>query len=283
MLISEVFGYAVDDRSEAAVANRSIKLCPFRGSTCTKASIKDPLGICSLSETGASAAVICPVRFLDRHQIFKDAAAVAFGSNVSFGVFPEIRILEIDDPENSGRIRKIGKIDFVLARIDAGRVTDFAALEVQSSYISGTSIRPGFEHFLATGKIDPVAADRRPDFRSSAQKRLFPQLQLKVPVFRRWGKKFFVVVDRLFFDELPVFKETTKSNSEITWLVYDLKKQGYAFELSDLRTSFTNWDTVQNTIREEGRSPEPDEIIAELQLKLSGPAAKTAKPIILST
>ena len=270
MLIAEVFGHYVQDQSPTAVGNRSAKLCPYRGSTCTKTSIKEPLGICSLSSDGRSAAVICPVRFQDKHRIFKDAAAIAFGEKIRFGVFPEIRILEIDDPDNSARSRKIGKIDFLIARIDAEKITDFAALEVQASYISGTSIRPGFEHFLATGIIDPVAADRRPDFRSSAQKRLFPQLQLKVPVFRRWGKKFFVVVDNHFFGELPTFKETTKSNSEITWLVYDLRRQDASFELSGLRARYTNWDTVQNSIREEGRSPEPQDIIAELQLKFSG-------------
>ena len=281
MLISEVFGYWVGDSSPAAMANRAIKLCPFRVSPCTKTSLKDPLGICSLAESGGSAAAICPVRFQQDHRIFKDAAKVAFGDGVRFGVFPEIRILEMPDSKYEGAVKKIGKIDFLLARIDGEKIIDFAALEVQATYISGNSIRPGFNHFLKTGEVDPIAANRRPDFRSSAQKRLFPQLQLKVPVFRRWGKKFFVVVDRRFFSELPNFKETTKSNGEITWLIYDLKLRMHGYELSDLRTSFTNWDTVQNAIREEGRSPEPENIIAELQLKLTGSSGKAGQILIL--
>ena len=66
---------------------------------------------------------------------------------------------------------------------------------------------------------------RRPDFRSSAQKRLMPQLALKVPIFRRWNKRFFVAVDRTFYGELPTLKERSLGNSEITWLVYDFQRQ----------------------------------------------------------
>jgi hypothetical protein len=70
----------------------------------------------------------------------------------------------------------------IAALNDQGDPADFAALEVQSVYISGTSIRPAFEAFLETGTLTEDC-ERHPDFRSSAQKRLMPQLSLKVPVF----------------------------------------------------------------------------------------------------
>jgi hypothetical protein len=41
----------------------------------------------------------------------------------------------------------------------------------------------------------PFLAGHRPDYRSSGPKRLMPQLQIKVPSLRRWGKKMAVVVD----------------------------------------------------------------------------------------
>jgi hypothetical protein len=109
---------------------------------------------------------------------------------------------------------------------------------------------------------------RRPDFRSSAQKRLIPQLQLKVPVFRRWGKKFFVVVDSQFFHSLPEFRTTSAANSEVTWLVYPLKLSKQSYRMDAVDAVFTEWDDVQTSLRE-GRAPDPSEIISELQLKFA--------------
>ena len=144
------------------------------------------------------------MRFLEADRIFVDGARLAFGTGVEFAVFPEIRILRIEGKGEAAK--KIGKVDFLLGRVSDGKVVDFAAMEVQAVYFSGTSIRPAMRHFLKEGVLDFANSDRRPDFRSSAQKRLAPQLMLKVPVFRRWAKKFFVVVDSKFFGSLPAFK-----------------------------------------------------------------------------
>lgn len=267
MRIAEVFGYGVENNSEEAWSSRSQKLCPFRNSPCTKSSIEDPIGICSLSD-GQEAASLCPVRFVEDDKIFVDTARLAFGPGATFGIFPEIRILKIEAETESDRERKIGKVDYVLGKIENGQVTDFAAVEVQAVYFSGTTIRPALKYFMDNRALDPTNSDRRPDFRSSAQKRLMPQLQLKVPVFRRWGKKFFVVVDTQFFGSLPTFSETTPSNSEITWLAYPFAKSGDDYKMGDARIIYSEWDEVRNALRE-GTPPDPDEIIGELQEKLA--------------
>lgn len=114
MLISEIFGKSVDDLSPEALAVRSAKLCPFRGTTCTKSSIPDPLGVCTLSD-GQHAAAVCPVRFLESDRIFKDAAGIAFGPNSDVAVFAETRILRIEMQE--GPTKKIGKVDFLIAKV----------------------------------------------------------------------------------------------------------------------------------------------------------------------
>lgn len=189
MRIAEVFGYDVADNSVEAWSARHAKHCKFRNSPCTKASISDPLGICTLAD-GGNAASLCPVRFLEQARIFKDAATIAFGEGTTFGIFPEIRILEIASSEEAGRSKKIGKVDFLIGKIDEGVIIDFAAVEIQAAYFSGNSLRPVFDHYMATRSMEGVNSKRRPDFRSCAQKRLVPQLQLKIPVFRRWGKKF---------------------------------------------------------------------------------------------
>jgi Restriction endonuclease NotI len=279
MKVAEVFGFAIEDQSTEAWASRDAKRCPFRETRCTKSSKTDPLGICSLSN-GASAATLCPVRFLEGGRIFSDAARIAFGEDATFAVFPEIRILEIPHATDAERKTKIGKVDFLIGRIEAGRVADFAAIEIQAAYFSGASLRPFLDNFLKTHSSEGFETKRRPDFRSCAQKRLMPQLQLKIPVFRRWGKKFFVVIDSQFFGSLPAFSRTSSSNSELTWLSYPISANGVGYSLGAPEVVFSEWDEVQNSLRE-GRPPEPDDIIRELQAKLDGPIAR--RPVVVAS
>ncbi len=47
-----------------------------------------------------------------------------------------------------------------------------------------------------------------------------PQLQIKVPTLRRWGKKMAVVVDRAFFDSVGEMDRVSDiSNADIAWFV----------------------------------------------------------------
>jgi hypothetical protein len=278
MLISEIFGRGILDVSHEATEIRKAKLCPFRGTTCTKSSKTDPIGICSLSD-GREAAAICPVRFLEDDRIFKDAAKIAFGSGCEVGIFPEIRILRILE-EGSPDAKKIGKVDFLIGKIEHGKVIDFAAIEVQSSYFSGIEIVPALKYFLQHNTLNEAISDRRPDFRSSAQKRLMPQLQLKVPVFRRWGKKFFVIVDTKFFQSLPKFKTTSASNSEVIWLNYPIALTGNNYSMNEPIVVGTHWDDVVTSLRE-GVAPETHEIFDELQSKLSVKGEKRTRTLIV--
>jgi hypothetical protein len=91
-----------------------------------------------------------------------------------------------------------------------------------------------------------------------------PQLNLKVPVFRRWGKRFFVAVDSLFFSNLPEFKTVSSiENSEITWLVYPFANTPMGFRMQSPRLIFTLWEDVLTALRE-GQEPTPSEIMAEI-------------------
>jgi Restriction endonuclease NotI len=70
------------------------------------------------------------------------------------------------------------------------------------------------------------ARNRRADFRSSGPKRLLPQLQIKVPSLRRWGKKMIVIVDAPFFNSLGPMEEVGDiSNADIVWCVVDYQEQ----------------------------------------------------------
>ncbi len=264
--IAEIFGRHVDDGTAEAKNSRKRKICPFRHAQCNKGNIDDPLGICSFGNEN-QATVVCPSRFLEGEQIFRDAGRLAFGSKRSVAAIPEIRVLKVE--VFGGKSRRIGKIDFMLAVLDMnGKPIDFAALEVQAVYISGRSIRPAFDQYLKNGSL-PTGSERRPDFRSSAQKRLMPQLSLKVPIFRRWGKKFFVVVDQTFFNELPKMPTVAGiENSEVTWLVYPFDKRDSVVKIGEPKVVYTLWDAVMNALRE-GAAPIPSEILSELEGNLS--------------
>jgi len=255
--IGEVFGH--DTALPARRAKQNLHPCPFRGNECAKGNKASPLGICSLTE-GRTATVVCPVRFLEGGVMFRDAARIAFGKGVTCVAVPEVRVLEV---LRDGKPRKIGKVDFLLAQVEGGRAVDFAALEVQAVYISGATIRPAFDRYIRTGEL-AEDGKRRPDFRSSAQKRLMPQLALKVPIFRRWGKRFFVATDSTFFSELPTMHPQSSGNSEVTWLSYDFERQSEGgYRMQPPNVVHTLWDDVETALRE-GKAPEKSELLAEL-------------------
>jgi hypothetical protein len=192
--------------------------------------------------------------------MFRDAATIAFGAGMDFVALPEVKLLEV---RGRGRSKKIGKVDFLLAKIENETAVDFAALEVQAVYMSGETVRPYFDHYVATGELSEEGK-RRTDFRSSGPKRLMPQLALKVPVFRRWGKRFFVVVDSPFLEALPPFRTTTAGNGEITWLVYDFHRQSEGgYRMQGDQTIHTVWEDVEEALRE-GTAPEQSELLAQL-------------------
>lgn len=253
--IAEVFGHDTGIKVEEKV--RRTPYCPFRKNVCTKQNKSDPLGICSYTD-GQTATVVCPVRFREAGRLFVDAGRAAFGTGHRVLVVPEVRLLEI--PETK---KRIGKIDFLIALLDGNdKPVDFAAIEVQAVYVSGKSSRGPFEHYLRTGG-NHSDGRRRPDFRSSAQKRLMPQLSLKVPVFRRWGKRFFVAVDSNFFAAMPKLASVSAGNAEITWLVYPFHRGPRGFSMDGPSVYHTLWDDVVTSLRE-GIPPDREELLADL-------------------
>ncbi len=246
--LAEVFGFPTSNFSTEATRHRAKRLCPYNNKVpnCTKDKAKDPLGVCSVYEDD-HAVVTCPVRFRQDWLIADDAATFFFPS-VSWTSLTEVRL-----SDKLGR--SAGNIDVVLvAYNDRGRVIDFGALEVQAVYISG-NIRNAFEYYMQNPK------DRqdmnwegpyypRPDYLSSSRKRLAPQLIYKGGILNRWCKKLAVVVDKHFFANLPTLPETSPSEADIAWLIYELsfdydQKQ---FVLTHHRTVYTAFTAALKTI-----------------------------------
>jgi len=121
---------------------------------------------------------------------------------------------------------------------------------------------------------------RRPDYRSSGPKRLMPQLQIKVPSLRRWGKKMAVVVDRSFFLAMGKMRTVPHiSNCDVAWFVVRYEETtGGRFRLSRDSVQFTTLeDSVEGLTAGVPVSLEIFEkrILAKLE-RLSGPSKITS-------
>lgn len=215
--------------------------CPFQatkqGAMCSKEG-----GVCSLRlysyaihpKTGRAVGVpiagkqgelraTCPYRFHDELDVFKWVGEVILGDSDPLLV-SEVGFLEAGATTDNEGGDDVGRIDMVLVsnKTAKGAPMAWAALEIQAVYFSGNAMKGEFEAFndAAVDWVIFPAGRRRPDYRSSGPKRLMPQLQIKVPTLRRWGKKMAVVVDRSFFDSIGEMDNVADiSNADIAWFI----------------------------------------------------------------
>lgn len=220
---AEQYGFPLSDQSPNAVSARAGHLCPFQRSRCNK-----PGGVCSITD-GVSYPITCPNRFKEDDLIYGEAGYAVFGTRTDLVALKEIPFLEAHDQEGAAP----GRIDNVLAHYANGELKDWCALEVQAVYFSGAGMEAEMTAYTRFGTLPspqtPLrdgrgrALTRRPDYRSSAPKRLLPQLEIKVPTLRRWGKKMCVAVDQPFFNWMPRMEPANHlSNADVIWLTFRL-------------------------------------------------------------
>ena len=220
---------------------RTPQPCPFQGRKAGAVCSKDG-GVCSLRlysyekhpDNGRAVGVpldgkqgylraTCPYRFQDEQDVFRWIGETILDDPDPQCV-PEVGFLEADASADSEGGDDVGRIDMVLADSKSPKETlrNWVAVEMQSVYFSGNAMRGEFEAF-SDNSVNWVifsAGRRRPDYRSSGPKRLMPQLQIKVPTLRRWGKKMAVVVDRAFFDSIGEMDSVADiSNADIAWFI----------------------------------------------------------------
>ncbi len=221
--LAEVFGFPISNQSEAACRIRDNRLCPFhnRVPNCTKNSVENPLGVCSVYE-GKQAVITCPVRFREDWVVATDAAQFFFPSAARWTSLTEVRLRDADG-------RSAGNIDVVLVSYDhEGRLLDFGALEIQAVYISGNVTKP-FEAYMHNPQVGSsfTWSDShtypRPDYLSSSRKRLAPQLVSKGGILNSWGKRIAVALDEAFYATLPALPQVAPERAEVAWLIYGLR------------------------------------------------------------
>ena len=218
--------------------NATAPPCPFMtttgGGRCSKIG-----GVCSLRlyeqvapATGETKVVdgdegelrvVCPHRFKQEGIIYSEIGCHMLGTPHP-EIVGEVRFLQRANAgeQDSQESEDVGNIDNVLVHPNRA-LLQWCALEIQAVYFSGSKMKLLFEQiesFRYPGHPFPDQS-RRPDYRSSGPKRLMPQLQIKVPTLRRWGKKMAVVVDHAWFRNNVIDVATVKdvSNSDIAWFI----------------------------------------------------------------
>lgn len=278
-LFREVYGYHSEEdapqRKEHIMETKSgsrifSSECPFTGHACTKATDYDeerdetrPLGVCSASGPNGSPVVTCPERFksnivwedLQKH-LFADAG-------------DEFFVLE------EGKLGEAGRIDLIPVMHQGGRITDFAAVEIQSSYFSGDSIRDEFVEYM--DQIDngnpprPPQGYRQMDYRSCVDKRLLPQLEEKVETIEAWGRKFGVVLQKIAFDNSNIVRHIDRVREEdatFFFFVYDYGEDTPQYQLVLDEIFPTTLEQITMAIGE-SIAPDEDEFMDYLERKLA--------------
>lgn len=197
--------------------------CWKQGGICSLRSYERSQGIVQVNPAGSTLRATCPSRFEEGKKVYQwigefilsNAGAVAIGEVPFLQRVPRIGQA---DPQLK---REVGRIDNVLVTLSDERL-EWCPVEKQAVYFSGEKMALDFQHlanFNEEGLPFPQV-NRRPDYRSSGPKRLLPQLQVKVPALRTWGKKMAVVVDEDFFKQLgPISPANDLSNAEVVWFI----------------------------------------------------------------
>jgi hypothetical protein len=197
-------------------------------------------------DEGGVLCTVCPYRFYEADLIFRWIGATILGIENPL-VVGQVGFLERIEKQGGVGRDEVGRIDHVLVHPDISTLT-WCALEMQAVYFSGGSMTKEFEMLAeATGKGIPFpAAKRHPDYPSSGPKRLMPQLQIKVPTLRRWGKKMCVLVDRGFFRALsPMEMVPDISNCDIAWFVVRYDEEG---DRAVLVPDFVRYTTLEHAV-----------------------------------
>lgn len=193
----ELFGYAPDDNTKAALAPRKSSNCPFIGGRCIK-QFKSGLvsGACTLKPTSSEPVICCPNRLYgDSYKVLLDVAVDAFG--------PDMRLCH-NQTESVGDGRDVivfgkhwGKelrlpsrisgggyfVDWILARLAPDRsLAEFVAIELQTMDTTG-SYEAQVHRMLGTGIVLPEKSSNINW--ENVSKRILPQIIFKGHVLRQ--------------------------------------------------------------------------------------------------
>ena len=267
------------------------QLAPAAGLACNKKG-----GVCSIRSFTANGpteidfgdiTATCPNRFIDDGLIIKEIGRIILGADkpliakeIPFLKRPAIADQRPETNAHDPAEEDVGRIDLVCVHPDQSKLL-WCAVELQAVYFSGGAMSKDFAmiNSNAGNRIPMPGARRRPDFRSSGPKRLMPQLQIKVPTLRRWGKKMVVVVDEPFFEALgPMDKVEDISNCDICWIVVRFEDHS-ANDDARMSIASTQFTTLERAVEglTAGEPTTLDEFETKMREKLTLSSSQTRK------
>ena len=191
----EIFGYAPDDMSTACRSLWTLGACPFTEAPCVKTNHDKTVvyGVCSVT-TKYGDCVVCPNRlYADGKAVLKRVAKDAFGSLPFYSYQEFVRRRDVAEPcvvalgINSGnevRVPQLGSMDWVLARIEELKLTEYTGIEVQSVDVTG-NYRDAWHAYRRLEEGDVVPSSEHGMNWANVYKRLIPQILRKSLVYSR--------------------------------------------------------------------------------------------------
>jgi len=271
--ILEIFGHDTEcTRKNAWKAIISSQACPFIKRKCFKVRKSQPdisIGTCSLSYGRKRQPImICPLRLLERHQIFTDA----------------IHLLTLHEPGNELHIVSEisvpgGSVDYFLVSARKDKPIDFVGIELQTLDTTGT-VWPARERFLMDAglKADENAAQSTKSYGMNwkmTAKTILVQLHHKVETVEHLSKHLVLVAQdcllnymrrEFSFDHL----ESARSGDAMHFHSYSLERTKDAYSIILNERYSTDALGVSKALGLQAKARvELDVILSELENKIS--------------
>jgi Restriction endonuclease NotI len=195
--IVEIFGYASDDLSKTSRSLWDLGACPFIEKACTKLNHDKTIvyGVCSVTSAYGDC-IICPNRIYEKkYASLRKVASDAFGHNIEFLTYEEFIPRRNEDSEcvvalgqTSGKEVKLGtgvSMDWVLARVQNGKLLEYVGVEVQSIDTTG-NYRDSWKAYKNLAPSDTIIPKSGHGMNwANVQKRLIPQLIQKGLIYSK--------------------------------------------------------------------------------------------------
>lgn len=199
--IVEIFGYSPDDLSVAARSAWNRKHCIFVGAPCSKTNHdgSEVYGTCSVTSKGEDC-IICPNRLYEKnYSILSSVAEDAFGGGLPLYLYDDYLskrsngnagICVVALGQKSGKEVKLGRqlsMDWVLAKVNGGKLVGYVGVEVQSIDITG-NYRDNWAYYRDLPNLSKNTSIPESEHGmnwANVHKRLIPQIIRKGLIYSR--------------------------------------------------------------------------------------------------
>lgn len=219
--IVELFGYEPDDLSVEARSLWKLEACPFTSKVCSKSNHDKTViyGTCSVTSSAGNC-IICPNRLYEnKYETLKAVSRDVFGDELEVLMFDEYigRRTEAGPfivalGQNSGREVKIARslsMDWILAKLNKGKLVEYVGIEVQSIDITGNYRDAWYAYKnLQAGNLNKFPSSAHGLNWANVHKRLIPQIIRKGLVYSKSDKVksgiYFIVPEIVYqkFEEI---------------------------------------------------------------------------------